>query len=136
MRTLVLFRLMLIASALFVLTALLLRASQFGMPSELLRYKNANSPLAGEWSGLANYFLGLSFLLAFTWAVVALYSFRAFAKESAVTAMLLFSILPIVQGPVIEFGWTVSLEHMALALLAAAFVLARLSPLKEFFPRE
>ena len=136
MRTVVLFRLLLIASALFVLLALFLKVTQIGLPNDLLQYKNDNAPFFGDWSGLAIYLLSVLFLISFAWAVVGLYFFRVLAKQIAVTALLLFAVLPIVRGPTIDSGWAVSFELVACGLLAAAFAMAHLAPVKDLFLHE
>src|SRR5205807_9179565 len=134
MRTVATFRVLLIASAALLLAAVALRASGAGLPPDLLAYTRESAPLFGEWAGFANYFVGVSFLAIFAWAIVALYLFRSLAKEAGLAALLFFAVLPIIRGPSIESGWTVSFERLACALFAAAIVLAFATPLKERFP--
>jgi hypothetical protein len=130
MPTVATFRALLIASAVFLLAAILLRASGVGLPPAVVAQQRETAPLFGDWASFANYFVGMLFLVIFAWAIVALYSFRLLAKGAGLAAILLFATWPIVRGPSIESGWSLSFEHLACSSLAAALVLAFATPLK------
>lgn len=134
MRTLAAFRVLVLAAAVLLLAAIVLRARGAGLTPEMLAQNRENAPVFGDWAGVANYFVGALFLVIFVWAVVALFFFRLLAKEAGLTAILLFAVLPIVRGPMIESGWVVSFERLACAALAGALVFAFATPLKEHFP--
>lgn len=134
MRTLAPFRVLVVAAAVLLLAAIALRVSGAGLSPEMFAQNRENAPQFGDWAGVANYFVGALFLVIFAWAVVALFFFRLLAKEAGLTAILLFAVMPIVRGPMIESGWVLSFERLACAALAAALVLAFATPLKERFP--